>query len=59
MPLSRDNQTTRCEEILGILLFVGGLGQVSLPQSRLMEIMLMRFTKHRRNGTERELLAFL
>ena len=34
-------------------------GQVFLPQSRLVEIILMRFTKHRRNGTERELLAFL
>lgn len=30
-----------------------------LPQSRSVEIMLMRFTKHRGNGTERELLAFL
>ena len=31
---------------------------VSLPQFRRVEIMLMRSTKRRRNGTERELLAF-
>src|ERR1700721_1888611 len=31
---------------------------VPLPQFRRVEIMLMRFAKHRRNGTERELLAF-
>jgi hypothetical protein len=59
MPLSTDNQTTRCEEILGILLFVGDWGKFPCPQFRLVEIMLMRFTKHRRNRTERELLAFL
>jgi len=30
-----------------------------LARSRPVEIMIMRFTKHKKNGTERELLAFL
>src|SRR5580704_1040182 len=61
----RVTQTTlRWEEIFGILLFVGVSGkQVAFefpcPSPDWWRFMLMRFTKRRKNETERELLAIL
>src|ERR1700720_3939094 len=59
MPLSTDNTNHPLRGNPGHTAVRRGMGQVSFPHFRLVEIMLMRFTKHRRNGTERELLAFL